>query len=160
MIGLKLTELQLQRIMLILDEDMGGTVSLEEYQNALESLGASREKHINTDPSSRSTTYIPFQLRVVKEIVDMLEERNITPVQLFNNADKLKKGTIKIEQLKDLIAQKDPNIQVKKLHAIYKYLDDNGDGFISRQEFTQKIEQAQKLISRKDKNALEDFEEE
>jgi len=60
MIGLKLTELQLQRIMLILDEDMGGTVSLEEYQNALESLGASREKHINTDPSSRSKSYIPF----------------------------------------------------------------------------------------------------
>lgn len=60
MIGLKLTELQLQRIMLILDEDMGGTVSLEEYQNTLESLGASREKHINLDYSSRSTTYIPF----------------------------------------------------------------------------------------------------
>lgn len=110
MIGLKLTELQLQRIMLILDEDMGGTVSLAEYQNALESLGASREKHINADPNSRSTTYIPFQLRVVKEIVDMLEEKKITPVQLFNNADKIKKGTIKIEQLKDLIAQKDPNI--------------------------------------------------
>lgn len=72
----------------------------------------------------------------------MLEEQNISPLQLFNSADKLKKGTIKIEQLKDLIAQKDPNIQVKKLHAIYKYLDENGDGLITKQEFTQKIERA------------------
>jgi hypothetical protein len=45
--GLRLTGTQFRRLFLIFDEDFNGTISLIEYQNALEAYQVKAEKHIN-----------------------------------------------------------------------------------------------------------------
>jgi len=51
-IGINLTKSQLSRLIMILDEDIEGTISLEEYMNALEAYGCSGERHRSLDSGS------------------------------------------------------------------------------------------------------------
>ena len=44
-VGLILSSTQIKRLILLLDEDITGSISLEEYQNALEAFGLNQEKH-------------------------------------------------------------------------------------------------------------------
>lgn len=44
-IGLQLSKAQMSRLIMILDEDIEGTITMEEYTNALEAYGCSGERH-------------------------------------------------------------------------------------------------------------------
>lgn len=48
-LDLKLSSPQLTRLILALDEDMEGTITLQEYHNALEVYGCSGEPHHDRD---------------------------------------------------------------------------------------------------------------
>ena len=63
---LELSRGQISRLALILDEDMEGNISLEEYYNALEAYGQSAEKHTATDGSGY---YVPFEHRAMFKLL-------------------------------------------------------------------------------------------
>jgi len=50
-LGIKLTSTQTKRLLLLFDENLSNTISLEEYQNALEAFNVGQEQHIlSNDP--------------------------------------------------------------------------------------------------------------
>ena len=73
--NLQLSRGQIQRLVLILDEDMEGNISLEEYYNALEAYSCSGENHTALDGSD---TYLNFQHQAMFKLLDILKERNIS----------------------------------------------------------------------------------
>ena len=60
------------RIILILDEDMEGTISLKEYYDALEAYSCSGEEHYPLDDEDY---HIPFDQRALFKLIDILQER-------------------------------------------------------------------------------------
>ena len=50
-LGLQLSKAQMSRLIMILDEDIEGTITMEEYTNALEAYGCSGERHRPMDGS-------------------------------------------------------------------------------------------------------------
>lgn len=75
---------QQSRLALILDEDAEGTISLEEYQNALEAYGQGVDKHIAADGSDY---YVPFAQRALFKLIDVLKARGISYDDLYNMCD-------------------------------------------------------------------------
>jgi len=75
--GLKLSSTQTKRLLLLFDEDLTGSISLEEFQNALEAFGANAEKHdmANTD----SKQYRPFEQQALEKYFAVLKKRQVTP---------------------------------------------------------------------------------
>ena len=63
------------RIVLILDEDMEGTITLREFYDALEAYGCSGEEH---HPLDGEDYHIPFDQRAQFKLLDIIKERGIT----------------------------------------------------------------------------------
>ena len=72
--GLQLSRGQVSRLILILDEDVGGVITLDEYQHALEAYGQGVEKHIAMDGGH----YTPFDHKAMFKLLAILKERNIS----------------------------------------------------------------------------------
>jgi len=69
---LNLSRGQTSRLVLILDEDMEGTISCEEYYNALEAYGVESERHY---PLDGSDYYVPFTHRAMFKLIMILKDR-------------------------------------------------------------------------------------
>ena len=93
---LELSRGQISRLALILDEDMEGTISLEEYYNALEAYGQHGEDHSTLDGSG---FYVPFEHKAVFKLLQILKDRGITPDQLFRSCDVDGSGTMSVNEL-------------------------------------------------------------
>lgn len=61
-----MTRAQLSRLIMILDEDIEGNITLEEYNNALEAYGVSGEIH---KPTDGSVIYHPFEHRCLFKLI-------------------------------------------------------------------------------------------
>jgi Ca2+-binding EF-hand superfamily protein len=57
---LKLSPTQSKRLMLLLDENFTGSVTLSEFQDALEAFKLQKERHISVEPGQ---TYVAFSVR-------------------------------------------------------------------------------------------------
>mgnify|MGYP000403192448 FL=1 len=73
--NLQLSNGQIKRLILILDEDMEGNITLEEFQNGLEAYNCSGESHTNPDGSD---IYVSFEHRAVFKLLGILKEMNIS----------------------------------------------------------------------------------
>jgi len=107
-IGLKLTETQVRRLALIFDEDMEGSISYEEYQNALEAFKLSAESHINCNTNSRH--YRPFAVRTMEYLMQVIAKNSMTPAQLYDTCNKDGSEYIELDELKDVISEIHPII--------------------------------------------------
>ena len=81
---------------MILDEDMEGTITLEEYYNALEAYGCEAEKHY---PLDGSDYYVPFGHRAMFKLIMILKDRKITYQELYNCCDTDNSGEVDIKEL-------------------------------------------------------------
>ena len=72
------------RIVLILDEDMEGTITLKEFYDALEAYSCSGEEHY---PLDGEDYHIPFDQRAQFKLLDIIKERGISHEDLFNQCD-------------------------------------------------------------------------
>lgn len=68
---------------MILDEDMEGNITREEYYNALEAYCVSGEKHKSLDGS----IYHPFEHKSLFKLIVELKKKNISFVEMFNACD-------------------------------------------------------------------------
>lgn len=72
---LQLSRGQMQRLILILDEDMEGTITLEEYTDALESYGCLSEKRHAQDGSDQP---LSLEHKAVFKLLKVLKERKMS----------------------------------------------------------------------------------
>ena len=76
---------QLQRLVMIIDEDMEGHITLREYQDALEAFGQSGETHIN--PEGYENPYTTFEHRCLFKLMDVLKKRDISVEEFYRMSD-------------------------------------------------------------------------
>ena len=91
--NLKLTKGQVKRLVLILDENLEGNISLEEYYNALEAYGVSAEQHLVDSDG------IAFEQKSMFKLLDILNERGISQHELFSMCDVSGDGVISVNEL-------------------------------------------------------------
>jgi hypothetical protein len=87
---------EVQRLVLILDEDMEGTISLEEYYSALEAYGVESERHY---PLDGKDYYEPFTHRSMFKLIMILKDRGITYEELYRSCDVNGDGDVNIREL-------------------------------------------------------------
>jgi hypothetical protein len=148
-LGLKLTKSQVKRLALIFDEDFSGLINFGEYQNCLEAYQLGTEEPIN--PRDPSRPYKNFETRTMAHFVAILEKNNLDAEGLWAMVDKDNNNIMSLTELKKTIQDEiDPNIQEKALHTIYRFMDSDGNGRVTKDEFLKCVRKAYKFKGEED----------
>ena len=83
-LNIHLSKSQLSRLIMLLDEDIEGTISIEEYTNALEAYSLSGEKH---KPLDGTVLHHTFQQKCMFKMILALQKKNITYSEVYNACD-------------------------------------------------------------------------
>ena len=83
-LGIKLSKGQQSRLIMILDEDLEGTITREEFYNALEAYNCSGEKH---KAIGEGAIYHPYEHKVLFKLIDELRRKNISNLEMFSACD-------------------------------------------------------------------------
>ena len=113
---LNLSRGQVSRLILILDEDMEGTISLEEYYNALEAYGVESEKHY---PLDGTDYYVPFTHRAMFKLIMILKDRGISYAELYRSCDVNNDGDVNIRELEAVLTGFSAEFYQKDTQAIH-----------------------------------------
>lgn len=113
---LNLSRGQVSRLVLILDEDMEGTISLEEYYNALEAYGVESEKHY---PLDGTDYYVPFTHRAMFKLIMILKDRGISYQELYRSCDVNNDGDVNISELESVLTGFSAEFYQKDTQAIH-----------------------------------------
>ena len=138
----KLTKGQVSRLALILDEDMEGNISLEEYNNALEAYGIAAEHHIADSDG------VGFEHKSVFKLIDILQERGISYQELFSMCDVSGDGIISVRELAQVLMGLSPEFYMKEIRAIHNFFDIDRNDRCTEQEYTQAFFKAEQLYQR------------
>ena len=123
--NLQLSKGQVSRLVLILDEDMEGNITLEEYYNALEAYSCTGEEHSNPDGSDY---YCPFEHRSMFKLLTILKDRNISFIELFLSCDVNNDREVSIRELQTVLSGLSPEFYEKDTQAIHNFLDIDKNG--------------------------------
>ena len=123
--NLQLSKGQVSRLVLILDEDMEGNITLEEYYNALEAYSCAGEEHSNPDGSDY---YCPFEHRSMFKLLTILKDRNISFIELFLSCDVNNDREVSIRELQTVLSGLSPEFYEKDTQAIHNFLDIDKNG--------------------------------
>lgn len=132
--NLQLQRSQVSRLVLILDEDMEGNISLEEYQSALEAYNVSGERHYSTDGSEY---YVPFDHKAIFKMINIMQERKISATELFRMSDTSGDGCINIQELQTVLTSLSHEFYQKDTQGIHNFFDIDKNNECSEQEFLQ-----------------------
>ena len=113
---LNLSRGQVSRLILILDEDMEGTITLEEYYNALEAYGVESEKHFALDGTDY---YVPFTHRAMFKLISILKDRGIANQELYRSCDVNNDGDVNISELESVLTGFSAEFYQKDTQAIH-----------------------------------------
>lgn len=72
---------------------MEENITRKEYYNALEAYQICGEKHKSIDEKN---PYIPFDVVSMLKLADLMEERYLTPQEVFNSCDSTHDGKVEI----------------------------------------------------------------
>ena len=139
--NLKLSRGQVTRLILILDEDINGSISLQEYYDALEAYGILTEKRIALDGSDHR---LPFEQKALFKLLQVLEGRQMSPAELFRSCDVNDDGQVSVKELESVLGGLSPEFRQKDLHAIYNFFDIDKNGSCTEQEFMEQLVKAEK----------------
>jgi len=141
---LELSRGQISRLALILDEDMEGNISLEEYHNALEAYGQGAEKHFAADGSGY---YVPFEHRAMFKLLQILKDRGITHAELFRSCDVNDSGDVNIRELESVLQGLSAEFYQKDCQAIHNFFDIDKNNECSEAEFNSQLQKAERLYA-------------
>ena len=97
--NLRLTKQQIKRLEYVLNEDMDGSITYVEYQQALEAYNLCGEKHfVGNGPGGRG--YVKFETLVMDRFVKLMKSKNISATELFNSCDEDGSGSLSLDELK------------------------------------------------------------
>jgi hypothetical protein len=131
-IGLQLTKAQMSRLVMILDEDIEGTINKEEYMNALEAYGCSGEIH---PPMEGSLLTQSFQHRCLSKLLTELQKKDITFSEVFNACDVNDDERVNLSEVRNFIEGLSSEFKQKEVQALIAYMDLDRDGLVTRDEF-------------------------
>jgi Ca2+-binding EF-hand superfamily protein len=117
---------------MILDEDIEGSITLEEYNNALEAYNVSAEKH---RPLDGSVLYHPFEHKCLFKLISELRKKNINFLEVYNACDVNEDGRVNVSELRNFVEGLTPDFKQKEIHALMIYMDIDKNGIIDREEF-------------------------
>jgi Ca2+-binding EF-hand superfamily protein len=139
---LELSRGQISRLALILDEDMEGNITLQEYYNALEAYGQGAEKHFAPDGSDY---YVPFEHRAMFKLLQILNDRGISREELFRSCDVDGSGEVNIQELETVLQGLSAEFYQKDCQAIHNFFDIDRNNECSEAEFMAQIGKAERL---------------
>ena len=118
---------------MILDEDIEGTITLEEYMNALEAYGCSGERH--TRSLDCQVLNQSFQHRCLFKLITELQKKDITFLEMYNACDLEDNGRAQLSEIRNFIEGLSSEFKQKEVHALIAYLDLDGNGIVTRDEY-------------------------
>jgi Ca2+-binding EF-hand superfamily protein len=124
---LNLTQAQITRLMLILDEDCSGRIDSREFYDALSAYQVAKEKHRQGNRT--------FQQEVLIKFCSVMCHRGIEPEEIFNLCDTDNSGYISSKELEKFLKGLSAGFQQKEIHALMSLLDADNSGEINREEF-------------------------
>lgn len=133
---LELSRGQISRLALILDEDMEGNITIEEFYNALEAYGQSGERHFAHDGSDY---YVSFEHRAMFKLLQILKDRGITYDELFRSCDVNDSGDINIKELETVLQGISAEFYQKDCQAIHNFFDIDKNNESTEAEFMAQI---------------------
>ena len=128
----------LTRFIHILDEDCSGVITQEEFYKALAAFNINKETHSNSGRLFAQETLLKFS--------EILNKREIEPEQLFNLCDLDMSGTISLKELEKYLNLISIGLQQKEIAALMNLFDVNGDGEITKEEFSEYLQKANNAI--------------
>lgn len=131
--NLELSKGQISRLVLILDEDMEGNITLEEFQNGLEAYNCSGEAHVHPDGSE---AYVSFEHRAVFKLLGILKEMNISYQELFRSCDVNNDKDVNLRELETVLSGLSAEFYQKDTQAVHAFLDIDKNNQCTEQEFT------------------------
>ncbi len=98
----------MSRLIMILDEDIEGNITIEEYHNALEAYGVSGEKH---KPMDGSALYHPFEHRCLFKLITHLNKKGISFIEMFNACDINDDSRVNINEMRNFVEGLTPDFK-------------------------------------------------
>ena len=122
----------MSRLVMILDEDIEGTITIEEYMNALEAYGCSCERRMTMDSSVLTQS---FQQKCLFKLLTELQNKDITFSEVYNACDVNDDDKVNLSEVRNFIEGLSPEFKQKEVQALIAYMDLDGDGLVTRDEF-------------------------
>ena len=120
---------------MILDEDMEGNITRQEYYDALEAYNVSGEKHKSFD----GAIYHPFEHRALFKLISELKRKRIEYIEMFNACDVNDDSRLGISELQKFVEGLSPDIKQKEIHALMSYVDIDKNGIVEKEEFIRQL---------------------
>ena len=136
---LGLSQIQMLKVMEILDEDCSGKIDSREFYKSLEAYGVATEKHRDNDKT--------YQQEVLLKLSGILEHREISPDEVFNLCDLEGTGYISIEDFNKRLLGLKLGFKEKELYSLSKLLDANQDGAVSKEEFKKHLSRGKQMFT-------------
>jgi Ca2+-binding EF-hand superfamily protein len=141
--NLQLSRAQTSRLVLILDEDMEGNITLEEFYNAIEAYGTQGEKH---GPIDGSDYYVSFEHRAMFKLLNIMGERNISYMELFRSCDVNNDQDVNISELETVLTGLSAEFYQKDVTAIHNFFDIDKNNLCTESEFLSQLKKAERLL--------------
>ena len=110
---------------------MEGSITRDEYYNALEAYSVSGEKHKSFD----GTIYHPFEYRCLFKLISVLRQKNISFLEMFNACDINDDSRVNILEITRFAEGISPDLKQKEIHALMNYLDIDKNKTVDKDEF-------------------------
>jgi Ca2+-binding EF-hand superfamily protein len=130
----------MSRLIMILDEDIEGNITLDEYYNALDAYQVAGEIH---KPTDGSIIYHSFDHRCLFKLISELNCKNISFLEMFNFCDVNDDTKVHLSELRNFVESLSTDFKQKEIHALMSYIDLDKNGVLDREEFLRQLNKAQ-----------------
>jgi Ca2+-binding EF-hand superfamily protein len=117
---------------LILDEDMEGNITLQEYYDALEAYNCEGEEHL---PIDGSNYHVEFAMKAVFKLVMIMKERKMSHIELFRTCDVSGDGIVDTRELGSVLGSLSPEFGIKDCYSLHNFFDIDKNGECDEPEF-------------------------
>jgi len=86
---------------------------------------------------------VPFELRNLFKVIDILKYHEIPPSQLFSSCDADNNGKVEVKEVLKFIRGIYPEFKTKEAQSLMRFLDLDKNGMIDRDEFQRQFGRAE-----------------
>lgn len=121
---LRFSQVQTDRLVFALNENMDDFISYTEYQHALEAFEVSAENHF-VGQGPKGAGYVKHQTLALERFIDTLEKRSMDGADLFNALAGCDSKVITRDGMQTLVKNMNTSLRQKDLESITKYFFTN-----------------------------------
>ena len=120
---------------------MEGTISLQEFYNALEAYNCEGEEHLALDGSGY---YVSYAHKAIYKLLIIMKERGMTHNDLFRACDLSGDGIVNTKEMVQVLGCLSPEFGIKDCHSIHNFFDVDKNGECDETEFMAQLKKAEK----------------